>query len=250
MSKTLKHSQKDYNKKKREKPNKSSPALPILEIALRWYARHIQVSFTSEFVADPPLLVPSWQGNGCDDCTEFSSGFPRGGGAYVNVSSEASIGEWEEQSVLQASDRRSGDRFGSTLALDQVKQNKRIPSWTAKKWIPSFVQVRHYPNPLRTEKERTNTKSVVSKNMGGVLKGGYTRVKRVSLARRMYPSSDTPAPGSRSANPCGTSRTFLGGKYLELVWDNYCRREKGKPRRGAKLKTLGVRSDHVTYGAV
>lgn len=81
----------------------------------------LQVSFTSEFVADPPLLVPSWQGNGCDDCTEFSSGFPRGGGAYVNVSSEASMGEWEEQAVLQAKDRRSGDRFGSTVALDQVK---------------------------------------------------------------------------------------------------------------------------------
>lgn len=66
------------------------------------------------------MLVPSWNGNDCDDCVEFTSGFPRGGGAYVNVSSEAVIGEWGEQAVLQASDRRSGDRFGASLALDQV----------------------------------------------------------------------------------------------------------------------------------
>lgn len=32
------------------------------------------------------------------------------------------MGGWEEQAVLQASDRRSGDRFGATLALDQVKK--------------------------------------------------------------------------------------------------------------------------------
>lgn len=72
---------------------------------------------------DPPLLAPSWGGgNGCQDCIEFSSGFPRNGGAYVNVSSEGAMGDWEEQAVLQASDRRSGDRFGATLALDQVRK--------------------------------------------------------------------------------------------------------------------------------
>lgn len=65
-------------------------------------------------------MVPSWNGNDCDACIEFTSGFPRGGGAYLNVSSEAMIGEWEEQAVLQASDRRSGDRFGASLGLDQV----------------------------------------------------------------------------------------------------------------------------------
>lgn len=70
---------------------------------------------------NPPLLVPSWGGAGCEECTDFSSEFPRNGGAYVNVSSEGTIGEWEEQEVLQASDRRSGDRFGFTVALDQVK---------------------------------------------------------------------------------------------------------------------------------
>lgn len=80
----------------------------------------IQVSFTSEFAEDPSLLVPSWQGNGCDTCVEFSSGFPRAGGAYVNASIEGYIGGWEEQAVLQASDRRSGDRFGASIALDQV----------------------------------------------------------------------------------------------------------------------------------
>lgn len=79
------------------------------------------MSFTSEFFEEPPLLVPSWRGNGCDACVEFSSGFPRGGGAYVNVSIERSIGEWEEQAVLQASDRRSGDRFGSTVVLDKAR---------------------------------------------------------------------------------------------------------------------------------
>lgn len=83
-------------------------------------ANTVQVSFTSEFVEDPPLMAPSWQGNNCDSCVEFSSGFPRGGGAYVNVTSERSMREWEEQAVLQASDRRSGDRFGASLALDQV----------------------------------------------------------------------------------------------------------------------------------
>lgn len=84
--------------------------------------RALQVSFTSEFSEDPPLLVPSWgDGNGCADCVEFSSGFPRDGGVRVVVSSEGTMGNWEEQAVLQASDRRSGDRFGSTIALDQVK---------------------------------------------------------------------------------------------------------------------------------
>ncbi|CAM9763265.1 unnamed protein product [Pylaiella littoralis] len=78
------------------------------------------VSFTSEIIETPPLLVPSWGGgNGCADCVEFSSGFPRGWNARVNVTSERMMGSWEEQAVLQASDRRSGDRFGATLALDQ-----------------------------------------------------------------------------------------------------------------------------------
>lgn len=40
----------------------------------------------------------------------------------MNVSIERSIGEWEEQAVLQASDRRSGDRFGSSVALDKVRR--------------------------------------------------------------------------------------------------------------------------------
>ena len=79
------------------------------------------MSFTSEFFEEPSLLVPSWRGNGCDACVEFSSGFPRGGGAYVNVSIERSIGEWKEQAVLQASDRRSGDRFGSSVVLDKAR---------------------------------------------------------------------------------------------------------------------------------
>lgn len=39
----------------------------------------------------------------------------------MNVSIERSIGEWEEQAVLQASDRRSGDRFGSTVVLDKAR---------------------------------------------------------------------------------------------------------------------------------
>lgn len=80
-----------------------------------------QVSFTSEFIEDPPLLVPSWGGgNGCADCVEFSSGFPRDGGVRVSVTSEGTMGSWEEQAVLQASDRRSGDRFGAAVSLDQV----------------------------------------------------------------------------------------------------------------------------------
>lgn len=82
---------------------------------------NVQVSFTSEFVEEPSLLIPAWNGNNCDACVEFSSGFPRGGGAYVNVSSKSLMGEWEEQAVLQASDRRSGDRFGASLALDQAR---------------------------------------------------------------------------------------------------------------------------------
>lgn len=38
----------------------------------------------------------------------------------MNVTSEGTMGGWEEQAVLQASDRRSGDRFGAAVALDQV----------------------------------------------------------------------------------------------------------------------------------
>eukprot|EP00752_Nemacystus_decipiens_P003960 g3626.t1 len=78
------------------------------------------VSFTSEFIETPSLLVPEWgNGNGCSDCVDFSSGFPRDGGVRVNVTSEGTMGGWEEQAVLQASDRRSGDRFGAAVALDQ-----------------------------------------------------------------------------------------------------------------------------------
>lgn len=84
----------------------------------------VQVSFTSEFTEDPQVLVPSWFGNGCDVCIEFSSGFPRGEGAYVNVSREELMGDWEEQAVLQATDRRNGDRFGSNVALDQVRYQR------------------------------------------------------------------------------------------------------------------------------
>lgn len=87
-----------------------------------------QVSFTSEFVEDPPLLVPTWGGgNGCPDCVEFSSEYPRDGGVRVNVTGEGTMGGWEEQAVLQASDRRSGDRFGAALALDQVKTCACLP---------------------------------------------------------------------------------------------------------------------------
>lgn len=103
-----------------------------------------QVSFTSEFVENPPLLVPSWggAGNGCAECTEFSSEFPRNAGAYVNVSSEGMIGQWEEQAVLQASDRRSGDRFGSTLALDQVNHNiQRTSRYRERRFIYCSILV-------------------------------------------------------------------------------------------------------------
>lgn len=79
----------------------------------------------SEFVEDPRPMLPSWNSDGCDACDEFSSGFPRGGGTYVNVSIVAEMGGWEEQAVLQASDRRSGDRFGSSLSLDKVGATPR-----------------------------------------------------------------------------------------------------------------------------
>lgn len=94
---------------------------------------------------DPPLLVPSWGGgNGCSACVEFSSGFPRDGGVRVTVASEGTMGGWEEQAVLQASDRRSGDRFGAAVALDQVKYDSCRPreSFDAASWNHARPHVR------------------------------------------------------------------------------------------------------------
>ncbi|CAM9590131.1 unnamed protein product, partial [Discosporangium mesarthrocarpum] len=75
------------------------------------------VTFTSEFIVDPPLLQPSWRGHGCDDCDAFSSDFSPG--PRLNVTQSGWLGGWEEQAILQASDRQHGDRFGFSLALDK-----------------------------------------------------------------------------------------------------------------------------------
>lgn len=69
------------------------------------------------------------------------------------------MGSWEEQAVLQASDRRSGDRFGATLALDQVAQ------WSSKSTYEVYFrkrllgQITNAPPPMR---KKGSTEKVVS----------------------------------------------------------------------------------------
>ncbi|CAM9635564.1 unnamed protein product, partial [Choristocarpus tenellus] len=77
-----------------------------------------KVTFLSEFVSDPSLFKPTWQGSGCSACIAFSSGYSVNR-SRLNVTRVGLLGEWEEQAVLQASDRHHGDRFGFNVALDK-----------------------------------------------------------------------------------------------------------------------------------
>jgi len=73
------------------------------------------VSFVSATV-DPPLLVPLYNGSGCADCTPINQAWltPE----QVNVSVVQTIEPWVEQTQLKADDRRSGDLFGYSVAVD------------------------------------------------------------------------------------------------------------------------------------
>ncbi|KAG5180011.1 hypothetical protein JKP88DRAFT_279922 [Tribonema minus] len=80
--------------------------------------REWSVTFLGEWFASPPLLQSQWQGNGCATCAVFDTHPLAANGDYVAVSAGSSNGAWAQQSELQANDRRAGDRFGLTLALD------------------------------------------------------------------------------------------------------------------------------------
>ena len=78
-----------------------------------------EVTFSQEW-EEVPLLMPLYLGNGCFNCTAFDGLYNQTlvDGPMITVISVSVYAPLQETSTLVANDRRSGDRFGSSLAID------------------------------------------------------------------------------------------------------------------------------------
>eukprot|EP01034_Spumella_vulgaris_P023126 gene23126-29319_t len=79
-----------------------------------------QYSWTVTFTADwmkPGILTPLWKNFGCGNCSQLShiSTTPAD---QIQVTVVADIGDVAQQQALMASDRRNGNRFGWSVAVD------------------------------------------------------------------------------------------------------------------------------------
>ena len=96
--------------------------------------RQWSMIFPGELSASPPLLVPlianatTPSASGCMACTAFNVPPTTTGpyaGVYITVSAGTSNGQWVQETVLQANDKRAGDRFGSRYAASP----RRVITW-------------------------------------------------------------------------------------------------------------------------
>jgi hypothetical protein len=71
------------------------------------------ITFISDFNDEVGLLTPIWYDNNCSYCTPFNVG-----NITITTKIVQNSTEFFEQANLTALDKRNGDRFGSTLALD------------------------------------------------------------------------------------------------------------------------------------
>lgn len=65
-----------------------------------------------------PLLEASWKGFGCDECQSLSSAYVADPSDQIHVEERKMLGEWECETRLEAPDGNFGDRFGSSIDLD------------------------------------------------------------------------------------------------------------------------------------
>ena len=73
------------------------------------------VTFLSEW-EDPPLLVARWSGADCDSCEPFDVG--SNNTVRIDISMTNAYENWVRSAELSAGDKRRGDRFGASLAID------------------------------------------------------------------------------------------------------------------------------------
>lgn len=90
----------------------------------RWLDRHSgelgyyyswAVTFLSEW-QDPPLLVATWNDTACTFCEPFDIGFNNS--IRMSITKVKSFEDWIRSTELSAGDKRRGDRFGASLAID------------------------------------------------------------------------------------------------------------------------------------
>ena len=76
------------------------------------------VTFLSEFISPSGNLVPKWNGFGCVACTPFShtTAVPAD---QIKVGAKTPMSVIKEQQKMTASDKDSGYRFGSSIAIDR-----------------------------------------------------------------------------------------------------------------------------------
>jgi FG-GAP repeat len=84
--------------------------------------RQWRVTFLGELDADPPLLNPLWYippgAVGCTVCTPFNRAPANATTPYLSVVASGSNSAWQQEAALQSIDRRAGDQFGETVAID------------------------------------------------------------------------------------------------------------------------------------
>ena len=75
------------------------------------------VAFFGE-VTNVPLLVPSWNGDGCADCDALSSDYTIDPTNQILVAQTEAIGTWTSHGKLTAPDGNAADRFRQAVDLD------------------------------------------------------------------------------------------------------------------------------------
>ncbi|CAM9348358.1 unnamed protein product, partial [Phaeothamnion confervicola] len=195
--------------------------------------RRWTVMFASEYVEEPALLEALWNGNGCDDCAAISGTFENGG---VNVDGNgvpriavarlAGLGGgWEQEAVLQASVKHSGDRFGHNLDLDGEEilvgahhssaraattwdfETGDLTGWSATGTVfdaqPTYGDNPYFRNGYDRPWERT------------CKTGPPGRPQRSRLRGRYFVGTFERRPGAATAAAAGSSGSVGGGSYAD-----------------------------------
>ena len=75
------------------------------------------ITFNDEW-QNVPLLTCTWYGNGCSNCTGFDGLFNSSNKSMISVEMISNFSDFVQYDSFSASDGRSGDRFGSSVAID------------------------------------------------------------------------------------------------------------------------------------
>ena len=76
------------------------------------------ITFFSE-VDSVPLLVPTWNGDGCVDCDAFNDDYTADPTQQIIVTELVPLGAWTFHGKLTAPDANPSDRFGHAIDIDQ-----------------------------------------------------------------------------------------------------------------------------------